>query len=100
MKKLIFTGSLFSLFFVSSCGKSEVCTCADTGLAMMKEMKEANMDMTKMKSIQKKYEADLTKCQKMDEGKSEADKKKMEEELKACDSYKEMETLSKEIMGH
>jgi hypothetical protein len=52
-----------------------------------------------MEGIQTKYKADLEKCQKMNEGKSEKELKALETEMKECDSYKELETLSKEMMG-
>jgi hypothetical protein len=64
-------------------------------LEMSKEMKEVKGDFTKIEAIQKKYEEDFKKCEKLGEGKSEDEKKKMEEELKACDSYKEMEKMMK-----
>jgi hypothetical protein len=37
----------------------------------------------------------MEKCQKLDEGKTDAEKKAMEKELKECDSFKEMEALMK-----
>lgn len=99
MKKIILSSALLTLLVLTSCGKSEVCNCADTGLAMLKEAKEAGNDMTKLQSIQDKYKADLEKCQKLDEGKSEDEKKAMEEELKGCESFKEMEKMTKEMTG-
>ncbi|MEY3438531.1 MAG: hypothetical protein RL265_1116 [Bacteroidota bacterium] len=99
MKKIIVSAAVLAVLVLSSCGKSEICSCAETGLSMMKEVKDSKMDPTKMEGIQTKYKADLEKCQKMNEGKSEKELKAMETEMKACDSYKELETLSKEIMG-
>ncbi len=95
MKKIILSFAAISLV-LASCGGSDVCNCADTMLEMSKEMKEVKGDFTKIEAIQKKYEADFKKCEKLGEGKSEDEKKKMEEELKACDSYKEMEKMMKE----
>ncbi len=95
MKKIILSFAALSLV-LASCGGSDVCNCADTMLEMSKEMKEVKGDFTKIEAIQKKYEADFKKCEKLGEGKSEDEKKKMEEELKACDSYKEMEKMMKE----
>jgi hypothetical protein len=94
MKKIILSFAALSLV-LASCGGSDVCNCADTMLEMSKEMKEVKGDFTKIEAIQKKYEADFKKCEKLGEGKSEDEKKKMEEELKACDSYKEMEEMMK-----
>jgi hypothetical protein len=94
MKKIILSFAALSLV-LASCGGSDVCNCADTMLEMSKEMKEVKGDFTKIEAIQKKYEADFKKCEKLGEGKSEDEKKKMEEELKACDSYKEMEKMMK-----
>lgn len=99
MKKIIVSTTMLAMLVLASCGKSEVCDCAGTGLAMMKEAKEAGSDMTKMQAIQDKYKADMEKCEKLDEGKTDEEKKKMEAELKECDDYKEMEKLSKEMMG-
>ena len=95
MKKIILSFAALSLV-LASCGGSDVCNCADTMLEMSKEMKDVKGDFTKIEAIQKKYEADFKKCEKLGEGKSEDEKKKMEEELKACDSYKEMEKMMKE----
>ena len=95
MKKIILSFAALSLV-LASCGGSDVCNCADTMLEMSKEMKEVKGDFTKIEAIQKKYEEDFKKCEKLGEGKSEDEKKKMEEELKACDSYKEMEKMMKE----
>lgn len=94
MKKIILSFAALSLV-LASCGGSDVCNCADTMLEMSKEMKEVKGDFTKIEAIQKKYEADFKKCEKLGEGKSEEEKKKMQEEFKACDSYKEMEKLMK-----
>jgi len=94
MKKIILSFAALSLV-LASCGKSDICNCADTMLEMSKEMKDVKGDFTKMESIQKKYEPDFKKCQKLDEGKSEEEKTKMENDLKACDSFKEMEKLMK-----
>jgi len=92
MKKIILSFAALSLV-LASCGGSDVCNCADTMLEMSKEMKAVKGDFTKIETIQKKYEEDFKKCEKLGEGKSEDEKKKMEEELKACDSYKEMEKM-------
>lgn len=99
MKKLILSSALLTALALVSCGKNEVCNCADTGLAMLKEAKEAGNDMQKLQSIQDKYKADMEKCEKLDEGKSEEEKKAMEAELKECESFKEMEKMTKEMMG-
>jgi hypothetical protein len=99
MKKIILSATMLTVLVLASCGKSAVCDCAETGLAMMKDAKEAKMDPTKMTAIQEKYKGDIEKCEKLDEGKSEAEKKAMEAELKECESFKEMEKMSKEMMG-
>jgi len=92
MKKVILSFAALSLV-IASCGKSDVCNCADTMLDMTKEMKDIKGDFSKMEAISKKYEADFKKCEALGKDKSEDEKKKMEEELKACDSYKEMEKM-------
>lgn len=91
---------MLTALVLSSCGKSEVCGCADTMLEMTKEAKEAKMDPTKMEAIETKYKADMEKCEKLGEGKSDEEQKKMEAELKECDSYKEIEKLTEEMMNH
>jgi hypothetical protein len=102
MKKMILTTTAIAALVLASCGKSEVCDCADTFLEMSKEMKAMQDAGTKpeemaakMAEIETKYKADMEKCQKLDEGKSEAEKKAMEKELKECESFKEMEALMK-----
>lgn len=90
---------MLAVLVLSSCGKSEICDCAETGLSMMKEAKEVGMDPTKLEAIQSKYKADMEKCEKLDEGKSDEEKKAMEAELKECESFKEMEKMSEEMMG-
>ncbi|MFN5149413.1 MAG: hypothetical protein ACK46O_11085 [Flavobacteriia bacterium] len=99
MKKLILSSALLTALALVSCGKSEVCNCADTGLAMLKEAKEAGTDMQKLQAIQEKYKADMEECEKLDEGKSEEEKKAMEAELKECDAFKEMEKMTNEMVG-
>ncbi len=99
MKKIIVSAAVLAVLVLSSCGKSEVCSCAETGLSMMKELKESKMDQAKMEEIQTKYKADMEKCQKMNDGKSDEERKAMETEMKECDSYKELEALSNEMMG-
>ena len=94
MKKNILSISAL-LIVLASCGRSAVCSCSDLMLEMSKEMRQVKGDYTKLEAIQKKYEADFKKCEKLEEGKSEVEKKKMQEEFKACYSYKEMEKLMK-----
>ena len=94
MKKNILSISAL-LIVLASCGRSEACSCSDSMLEMTKEMGQIKGDYTKIEAIQKKYEADLKKCEKLGEGKSDEEKKKIQEELKSCDSYKEIEKLMK-----
>jgi hypothetical protein len=87
-------------FLMTSCGGgSEVCGCADTALAMMKEAKDTKMDMEKMKAIQEKYKEKMDKCEKILRPESEEARKKVEEEAKNCSSAKELEKIQKEMMG-
>ena len=94
MKKNILSISAL-LIVLASCGRSEVCSCSDSMLEMSKEMGQIKGDYTKIEAIQKKYEADIKKCAKLEEGKSKVEKNKIEEEIKSCDSYKEIEKLLK-----
>lgn len=94
MKKNILSFAAL-LILLASCGRSEECSCSDSMLEMFKEMRQVKGDHTKIEAIEKKYEADFKKCEKLSEGKSVEERKKMEEEFKACDSYKEMEKLIK-----
>lgn len=94
-----FLAVVAAVFFLTSCGGgSPVCGCVDTTVAMLKEAKGLNFDQEKMKSLEEKYKGKMDKCEKLGEGKSDDDKKKMEEEMKACGSYKEIEALTKEMM--
>ena len=98
MKKMMFIALLTGSVAMVSCSKSEVCQCADSALAMMNEVKDSKMDPTKLNGIQKKYKADMDKCDALEKGKSKADLEKMRKEFEACDSYKELETLQKDLM--
>ncbi len=83
-------------FLMTSCGGgSEVCGCADTALAMMKEAKDTKMDPEKIKAIQEKYKEKLDKCEKIMRPESEEARKKVEEELKNCSASKEADKLMK-----
>ena len=89
-------------FLMTSCGGgSEVCGCADTILAMMKDMKTAGRAASddKIKEIEEKYKEKMEKCDKMGEGKSDEEQKKMREEMEKCASYKELEKIQKEMRG-
>lgn len=79
---------------LASCGKSEVCKCADTLLEMTKEMEALKGDYSKVESIMKKYETEMEKCDGLRKGKGEADEKKFDEELKKCDAFKEIEKIN------
>ena len=93
MKKLFVSAGVISAMFLASCGGgSGVCDCADMSVAMMNEMKGIE-DMAKMMEITEKYAAQAEKCEKMGEGKSEEELKAMEEEMKGCASFKEMENM-------
>jgi hypothetical protein len=92
MKKVFLAMSVAGLL-LASCGKSEVCKCADTLLELSKEMDALKGDYTKMESVMKKYEPEMKKCETLSKGKGEADEKKFENELKQCDAYKEMEKM-------
>jgi hypothetical protein len=94
MKKLIFCASA-ALVMLASCGKSEVCECIDETVSAMKEMKAAKGDEAKMKAIGEKFKPTEEKCKKLNEGKSDADKKKLEDEAKKCDGYAEMDKIMK-----
>jgi len=95
MKKLFVSAAVMSAMFLASCGGSEVCDCSDMALSVAKEMKDIGGDMEKMAEIQEKYKADMEKCEKLGEGKSDEELKAMEEEMKGCASAKELE----EMMG-
>mgnify|MGYP001224759200 FL=1 len=94
MKKLFVSAGIVSAMFLASCGEgsSEICDCADMSVAMMNEMKGME-DMAKMTEITEKYAAQAEKCEKMGEGKSDEELKAMEEEMKGCASFKEMEKM-------
>jgi len=96
MKKIILTFAS-AVLLLASCGKSELCGCVDTRLSMLKELKEAGMDDdAKRDEIREKYEKDRKKCSDLAKDKSKEEVKKMEEEMKECGSYEELEKLRKE----
>ena len=93
MKKLFVSVGVMSAMFLASCGGgSDVCDCADMSVAMMNEMKGLE-DMAKITEITEKYAAQAEKCEKMGEDKSDEELKAMEEEMKGCASFKEMENM-------
>jgi len=70
-----------------------VCDCLDMSIAIMNEMKDCGEDMEKQKEIESKYIEDIKKCQALGEGKTEEELKAMEEDMKECPSYQEMEEM-------
>jgi hypothetical protein len=68
-------------------------------LAMMKEAKGNMNDQEKMEALKNKYEAKIEKCEKLLDGKSDAEKKKNDDIIRNCPSAKEAEKLMKEMMG-
>jgi hypothetical protein len=99
MNKLVLSLCFFGSLLFSSCSKGDVCDCVEIGLSMMKEEKAAGKDLQKLTEIHEEYRADLEKCEKLDEGRSEKEKKSIEAEMKNCDAFKEMEALSNEMLG-
>jgi hypothetical protein len=99
MKKTILGAAAVVMLLAASCGGSEVCDCVEMQVSMMKDAKDAKMDPAKMKDIEAKYKADMEKCEALGKGKSDEEKKKMEAEMKKCDSYPELEKMFKEMMG-
>ena len=86
-------------FLMTSCGGgSEICNCADLSVTVLKELIAAGKDKTKAEAIEKKYQSKVDKCRKLDEGKTEEEKKKIAEEMKNCSSAKELETLMQDFM--
>lgn len=99
MNKIVIGLCFFGTALISSCSKGEVCDCVEIGLAMMKEEKAAGNDLQKLTDIHEKYRVDLERCEKLDEGRSEEEKKIMEEDMRNCDAFNEMEALSNEMLG-
>lgn len=97
MKSIILLFSISLLY--TSCAKSEVCECVETSLSMMKEEIEAGNDLEKLTSIHEKYSPEMERCERLEEGRSEKERKAMEVELKECDAFKEMESLSNEMLN-
>ena len=101
----------FSVALLASCGGADMCSCTQTQLDMMKEMKDAKGDEAKLKDIEESYKADKEACDKMGdemmkemEGMSdeeqEAKGKEIKEEMESCDAYKEMEKMMEEEMSN
>jgi hypothetical protein len=100
MKKIFVSAGVISAMFIASCGgDSAVCDCLDLGLSMANEFKAVNGDIEKMTEIADKHASDMAKCEggwftipiAMKEGKSNEELKEMQEEMKGCSSYKEMD---------
>lgn len=94
MKKLTYLLALTIFIGLSSCGGSEICNCADTYLEVTKEYKEAGTDSNKFNAIEEKYKEDLATCEKLSVGKTPEELMKMQETLKECESFKEMQKMS------
>ena len=82
MKK-VFLSVVAAGFLLASCG-SDVCDCVNGMEEMKKKMDEADGDEEKIKKVQEEYKDLLDKCEKLGEGKSEEELKKLEEEAKKC----------------
>jgi len=115
MKKLLVVLGvvLFASFFFTSCGGKkaedikveelkEACDFADAQLIVMKEMKEiadANKDVKDLKDLKKedqdKVEVLMKKLMEISEAQAKAEIK--DEDIKKCDSYKEMEEIGEEM---
>jgi len=121
MKKLLLSVAVIATMGLSSCGEEKkeadekkadhttaddvigtlpkkdlndaVCDCLDMSIAIMNEMKDCGEDMEKQKEIESKYIEDIKKCQALGEGKTEEELKAMEEDMKECPSYQEMEEM-------
>jgi len=78
---------------------NKICECADILLIMMKEVKALEGDFDKMKTIQEKYKYEIEKCDRLSDGKTDDEQKKMRENMEKCASYKELEKIQKEMMG-
>lgn len=89
MKKIIYLGIL--LLGIQSC-KSEVspCACADIGLEMYQKMKATNFDPNQMAAVEKEFKVKLQKCDEKIESLTKLESEKFEEEMKECDSYKQI----------
>jgi hypothetical protein len=91
-------------FLMSSCGGgSEICNCVDLSVKALKEMKAVNFDKEKCKKINDTYKPKVDKCEesykKMMEGKTDEEKKKLQEEAEKCPGAKEIEPLMQEMMS-
>lgn len=115
MKKLVVILGvvLFASFFFTSCGGKkaadikveelkEACDFADAQLIVVKEMKEiadANKDVKELSDLKKedmdKIEALGKKAMEIAEAQAKAEIK--DEDVKKCDSYKEIEEIQKEM---
>jgi len=115
MKKLVVILGvvLFASFFFTSCGGKkaadikveelkEACDFADAQLIVMKEMKEiadANKDVKDQKDLKKEDQEKVEKLMEklIEIGTAQEKAEIKEEDVKKCDSYKEMEELMKEM---
>ena len=99
MNKLKTGLSLFLLIALSSCGGMDMCSCAEEGMKVMDEMKEANGDNEKIKEIVERNSANREICKGIAEEFEKTMKDKYESkadaikgELGDCEAYKKMTT--------
>ena len=108
MKKLFYSMSIVALV-LASCGdasgdasadssdskaSSTVCECMDGQVSMMKDMLNGMSE----NDAEAKYGEMMKKCEKIGEGKSDAELEALQKEAEACPSAKEIEKLQKEVM--
>ena len=102
MKNLLLFGLLVFTFNSFGQTKSDACRCMEMTLDMAHEIKDSGSNERKMKQIQKSYRSEIEACSRLGEemaremaGMSNKEKeravKRMEEDLKHCDAYKELQ---------
>jgi hypothetical protein len=84
MKKVLLSVAVATTFAFTSCGGVSVCDCVKMSEEMMKDIEAAGDDESKYADIEKKYKAKGEACEKLADGKSDEEKKKMMEEMMNC----------------
>jgi hypothetical protein len=84
MKKVLLSVAVATTFAFTSCGGVSICDCVKSMEEAGKEYEAAAGDETKMKEIDEKYKSQMEACEKLGEGASEEEQKKMMEEMMNC----------------
>ena len=95
MKKVLLSLAVVAALGMTSCGGADMCGCVTEMMEIGKKFEAAGDDADKIAELEKEFEAKEKECKaiadKLEEGKSEEEIKKMKEDFeKDCEALKGM----------